>query len=266
MPTISWTINEGDLIRCKREVELSKIYRDAYLIWENFYDDSELQRFGLSPIRHAYWRFEGSKRTKGLYTWEGKVVYTKKKPLIDPKMLTNPIPKYIHDMFGKKTPKHNGATMVFRRFPALSVPEYEFDILVKSLLEFPHPMGYKKGNNNKILNDSWMVNLRSTEKENIMMDSFLRGFSGQSEDLKNAWNDKQSIEIDVGSELKELLSIYQDAEKHLIIKEQQALDNFNIYMKLYLDSQQERKKITAKLESLTKKISDTENNEEDQDE
>ena len=144
--------------------------------------------------------------------------------------------------------------MVFRRFPGLSIPEYELDILVKSLLGFPQPMGYKQGSNNVILNDAWTVNLRSTEKENIMMDAFLRGFDGQSEKLKKAWEEKQVIGVDVSEELKDLFKVYTDAEEHLSQKEKQALETMTSCMKRYLEAQEERKKVTLKLNSLKHKL------------
>jgi len=133
--------------------------------------------------------------------------YRAKKERCDNKLLTHPVPEYVRNMFGKKTPKHSGATMVFKRYPALSVPEYELDVLVKAFLGFPHPMGYKEERNNVILNEAWTINLRSTEKENIMMDAFLKGFNGKHEQLKKAWEESiktglGTMEIDVSEEMK----------------------------------------------------------------
>ena len=172
LPTIRWTINEGDLIKRRQKQELEKLYRDAYLAWKGVYEDQEFQRFGTSPVRNAYW----SIYAPGPYVWNP---HKKKKKTgvkttqirapeilehFDPKLLSTPMP-----------------TMIFRRFPSLSIPEYDLDILVKALLGFPQPMGYKRGNHCAILDDSWTVNLRSTiqDSENIMMDAFLRGFGGQ---------------------------------------------------------------------------------------
>lgn len=188
LPTIRWVITEGDLIRHRQERELNRLYRDAYLAWDNFYSGDQ------------------------------------------------------------------SATMVFRRFPALSVPEYELDILVKALLGFPQPMGYKQGNHCAILDDSWTVNLRSTEKENIMMEEFLKGFAGKSEELKKAWEGKQVVGVDVSEELKDLYKVYTDAEEHLITKEKQALETVTAQMKRYIAAQEERQKVSQKLNALKHKL------------
>lgn len=185
MPTIKWTINEGDVIRRRQEVELSKMYKDPYL-----------------------------------------------------------------------------------RYPNLMPAEHYLDVLVKALLGFHQPMGYKQGSNNKILNDSWTVNLISTKEEsnNIMMDSFLRGFGGQSKELKKAWEDKQVVSVDVSDELKDLLKVYTDAEEHMLIKEKSALEGVECVMKRYLDAKEERKKVSLKLTSLKSKMETGKPREEDEDE
>lgn len=144
--------------------------------------------------------------------------------------------------------------MVFRRYPNLGIPEYDLDILVKALLGFPQPMGYKRGNHSAILDDAWTINLISTDKENIMMDAFLRGFEGQSEELKKACGEQQVIAIDVNEELVDLLKVYTDAEEHLLSKEKFALEILESMMRRYLESKDERKKVSQKLEALKQKM------------
>lgn len=245
VPTVRWTINEGDLIRRRKEVELAKLYKDAYLAWQGIYENQEYQKFGSSPVKGAYWQIYAP----GPYVWKDHIV---KKPCVKSIQADPEVTKWFDDILG---PSSVGATMVFRRFPALSVPEYELDILVKALLGFPQPMGYKRGNHCAVLNDSWTINLRSTEeRENIMMDAFLRGFDGQSEALKKAWEEKQVIGIDVSDELKDLLKVYTDAEEHLLSKEKSALEAVESVMKRYLEAKDERRKVSAKLNSLKQKM------------
>lgn len=250
VPTIRWTINEGDLLRKRAERELSRLYRDAYLQWENVYQNSEFQKFGTSPVRNAYWALYAP----GPYTWDGKVVYKKKKK--KKTIVTKIRPPEILEHFDPKLLSTPMPTMIFRRFGNLLPPEELLDILVKALLGFPKPMGYKQGNHCAILDDSWTVNLRSTtvDTENIMMDSFLRGFGGQSEELKKAWQEKQMIGVDVSDELKDLFKVYTDAEEHLLSKEKSALESVESVMKRYLDAKEERKKVSQKLNALKQKL------------
>ena len=55
LPIYCWTIKEGDILRQRKEVKLSKLYRDAYLAWKGVYEDQEFQRFETAPVRAAYW-------------------------------------------------------------------------------------------------------------------------------------------------------------------------------------------------------------------
>lgn len=245
LPTIRWTINEGDILRRRKEVELNKLYRDAYLAWEGVYNNAEFQKFGTAPVRKAYW----SIHAPGPYVWNPN--NKKKKARVKTTQVT---PPEIIQHFDKKLLGTTN-TMTFRRFGNLMPPEEILDILVKALLGFPQPMGYKQGNHCAILDDSWTVNLRSTqERENIMMDSFLRGFGGQSEALKKAWEEKQVIGVDVSDELKDLLKVYTDAEEHLKSKEKSALESLTHCMKRYLEAQAETLKVTQKLNTLKQKL------------
>lgn len=232
LPTIRWVINESDIIRRRQEVELSKLYRDAYLAWKGIYENTEFQKFGTAPVRNAYW----SMYAPGPYVWNLNKKSDKEC------VKSTHIPK-------------TGATMVFRRYPNLMTPEESLDILVKALLCFPQAMRYKQGNHQAVLDDSCTVNLRSTqERKNIMMDSFLRGFDGQSEELKKAWGEKQVIGLDVSDELKDLLKVYIDAEEHLLGKEKSALEGVEALMKRYLEAKDERKKVSQKLNNLKMKL------------
>lgn len=148
--------------------------------------------------------------------------------------------------------------MVFKRFENLLTDEDRLDLLVRALLGFPRAMGYKQGNHCAILDDSWTINLRTTHKENIMMDSFLSGFAGKSEELKKAWEGKQVSEVDISEELKDLLKVYTDAELHLKSKEDQALSSLESVMKRYMDAKEERKKVTLKLNTLKYKLGKSE--------
>lgn len=160
LPTIKWTINEGDIIRRRKEVELNKLYRDAYLAWKGVYEDQEFQRFGTAPVRNAYW----SIYAPGPYVWNPN--NKKRKPRVK---ITQVQPPEILEHFNSKLLSTPAPTMVFRRFGNLLPPEETLDVLVKALLGFPKPMGYKQGNHCAILDDSWTINLRSTqERERIL--------------------------------------------------------------------------------------------------
>ncbi len=248
VPTVRWVINEKDIERRRREVELNKLYKDAYLAWEGVHENQDYQRFGTSPVKGAYWQIQ---YPEGPYVWKDHIV--KKPQCVKTTQVTPPEIREYFDplLLSKPVP-----TMVFRRFGNLLPPEEELDILVKALLGFPKPMGYKQGNHNAILNDSWTINLRSTieESENIMMDAFLRGFDGQAEQLKKAWEGKQVVGVDVSDELKDLLKVYTDAEEHLKQKESSALQLLESYAKKYLDAKEERVKVSKKLEALKSKM------------
>lgn len=103
LPTIRWTINERDIERRIQEVELSNLYKDAYSAWKGVHENQEFQSFGTAPVRDAYW----------------KITPPEIKQHFDSKLLSKPAP-----------------TMIFKRFPRLSVPEDDLDILVKALLGF----------------------------------------------------------------------------------------------------------------------------------
>jgi hypothetical protein len=202
---IRWTVNEGDVLRQRKETQLENLYRDACLGWKGFYGDSEFNRLGNPPARNGY--------------------------------------------------------------QTICAPE-DLDVLVKALLGFPPPMGYKQGNNNKILNDSWTVNLRSTreESENVMMDAYLKGSTSQFKEIQKAWENMKMFGIDISEELKELLRVYTDAEQHLINKEKSALEAMTYNMKKYLEAQEQRQKLTDKITALNKKINADNHPKEDEEE
>lgn len=146
-------------------------------------------------------------------------------------------------------------TMVFKRYPNLSVPECDLDILTQSFLGFVNTIPYKYCDANVTLNDAWVVNRKHTKEEsgNIMMDALLRSLD-ENEDLKKAWMKKDPEPVDVGEELKDLLKVYADADEHFKSKEGQALDSMSLAMRRYLDIKEEREKITKKLNNLRTKM------------
>jgi len=251
LPTIGWTITEGDLRKYKIERNLQNVYRDVYLDRGDYYRNNDIgsqdfQWLGTAPVRDAYWGY-----APGPYVWKDN----KKKPACV--KTTQITPPEVLQHFDKHLLSTPTKTMVFRRFPNLMPPEEALDILVKALLGFPQPMGYKQGSNSMILNDSWMVNLRPTkERENIMIDAFLRGFGHQFSELKKSKESYDMNGIDVSDELRDLLKVYTDAEAHLLSREKSELDVMTVYMKRYLEIQGERKKVTDKLSCLKKKIAD----------
>ena len=253
MPNIRWVINEKGIERRRVEKELGNVYRDAYLAWDNYYrsncgDSSSFERFGSAPVRDAYWGY-----ATGPYVWKGNI--KKRKQCVK---TTHVTPPEILEYFDPKLLSTPAPTMVFRRFESLLPPEEQLDILVKALLGFPHPMGYKQGNHRCILDDAWTVNLRTTQEENVLMDAFLNGFGQQFSELKKQWDETQKghgmIGIDVSDELKDLMKVYTDAEEHLKKKELDSLSQMEGYMKRYLDIKDERKKVTDKLNSLKHKL------------
>lgn len=255
MQTTRWVINEKDIIQRRQEVELAKAYKDAYLAWDNYYkrcedDYYKEHRFGIAPVK------DGSLYVSnpGPYVWKDHIVY--KKPCVKKIQVTPPeVVRFFDKILLTKPP-----TMVFKRYDNLLSPEENLDILVKALLGFPKPMGYKQGNNCAILNDSWEIDWRTTREENIMMDAFLRGW-GKPEELKKAQEAKRMV--NVTEELNDLLRVYTDAEEHLKDKEEQALSSLEGAMKRYLNAKEERSKMTQKLSVLTQKMSMAEEEEED---
>ena len=61
-------------------------------------------------------------------------------------------------------------------------------------------------------------------------------------------------EYDFFDELKDLLSVYTDAEECLLSEERSALDVLTEHMERYLEAQEERKKVSQKLNALKRKI------------
>ena len=144
----------------------------------------------------------------------------------------------------------------FKMYPRLSdgLEDNQLSVLARALLGFKYPFPQRLYRESKIINDAWMVNLKF-KKENVMMESFLRGFGKDvSEDLKKQWGVKSSQEIDITDEIIELTKIYQDAEAHLKKKEEAELDCMESYMKRYLQVKDEREKVSDKLKSLLDKV------------
>ena len=87
-----------------------------------------------------------------------------------------------------------------------------------------------------------------------MMDCLIKALKALSEERKIYEEKNKMSGIDVGDELKDLLKVYTDADEHLRRKETDALNSLSSYMKRYLDSVEERKKVSEKLFNLKAKI------------
>lgn len=211
---IKWKIHESEIEDRRNGMELLKIMRDVYL---GYIDGRELERFGTSPVRNAYWAFG----TPGVYTVRQEV-----RDLFDSALTTSP-----------------SARLVFRRLENL-MPDRK-DILLEAFLGFQDIVGCKYADKAAILNDDWVLNLTTT-KENFMMEALLR----RAKEMENACGSG----IDVGEELKDLLKIYTDAEEHLKQKEASALEVLTSYMKRYVEAKEERMKVSMKLYNLKLKL------------
>ncbi len=99
-----------------------------------------------------------------------------------------------------------------------------------------------------------------------MMDSFLRGFGGQSEELKKAWEGKNNPTVNISEELNDILRVYTEAEERLRSKEETHLDTATESMKRYISSREEREAITIKLNKLKSKLTHASNHQDDEDE
>ncbi len=99
-----------------------------------------------------------------------------------------------------------------------------------------------------------------------MMDSFLRGFGGQSEELKKAWEGKNNTTVNISEELNDILRVYAEAEERLMSKEQVHLDTATESMKRYILAREEREAITAKLNKLKNKLNKASHQEDKEDE
>ncbi len=147
-----------------------------------------------------------------------------------------------------------GTTYVFRRYLDLPIEVEEdrvgyINVMINALLGFPQ----QKREFDGILNDSWVVNLKRKEKENVMMDAFLKGFADQSQELKKSWG-KETNKVNVTQELKDLLKVYEESEKHLQKKEDECLRLLNSYMRAYIRATEERNEISDKLHNLRVKL------------
>jgi hypothetical protein len=91
-----------------------------------------------------------------------------------------------------------------------------------------------------------------------MMDEFLRGFGGQYSEVEKQWikevEEKKMIAVNVSEELKELLKVYMDAEKHLEQRERQETENLVYTMEKFIKVYKERQKVSTKLYALKKKM------------
>ena len=94
------------------------------------------------------------------------------------------------------------ARMVFRRYEPLSIPQHDLELehpLTKYLLNVHDQIICEFKTGNAILNDAWVINLANVKKENLMLDMFLRGFNGKSEQLKKSVESR--MQVDVSEEL-----------------------------------------------------------------
>ncbi len=147
---------------------------------------------------------------------------------------------------------NNDGTMVFRCYPNLTVDDIDVDVkaLLGLLSSEKHDRLLESGN--KILNDSWTMNLKKVENDM----SFL---NEMPESLKRIWKENVGLAVNVTDELKELLKVYTDAEDHLKRKEADKLNSLTIYMQSYLNAQEKRKEYTEKLKNLQSKLAPKEN-------
>lgn len=146
----------------------------------------------------------------------------------DPQLLSRPAP----NLFGFRMPAER---------------YQEMDIYLKAFLKVPDVLGYRFAQQNAILNDSWTVNLRSTNQtENVLMNSFLGGFAVPE--------GTQPIVVDATNELKELKRIYDDAFGHMQKKEAEALNHLVYSMKRFIEVHEERQKVEQKKTTLDSKL------------
>ena len=157
------------------------------------------------------------------YAWEDKLVY---EPLIphDSKLVNGRLVNYYEGCAP--------STARFRRFDRLLNEGYEDPppphILTQAFLGLE---GYiEREHYGCILNDDWTVNLRQQQKEKPMHG------------------------INITEELKDILKVYEDAEKHLQAKETAALDLVTSYMKRFIEAQEKREEVSKKLKALKIKM------------
>lgn len=289
--TYHWTVNQEEV---DQYAELKRAYAESARLWGakfeslarpsstlsemyinryGYLNDSEFQRFGTAPVRDSYWVTCIGKEAYGkvLCAEYGsdqpvRMMSSKAPSPCDPKLLSHPVPKYIHKMFGKKSlPQNNSKTVTFRRFPSLLPADYfTGNTLTKALLGLLDRVGYRFNQGAAILNDSWQVNLREAKKENLMLDMFLRGFDGKAEELKKLWESKMMV--DVNEELKDLLKVYKDAAEHLVKQEGYKLEQLVGSMKDFIKVHEERKVMERKLSTLVQKLEPKKSCEECEDE
>ena len=257
-------------------VEGSSTLSDIYIQKNYGRDDSEYQRLGTAPVRNAYWATVIGKEAYGQVPLQAEFGSEQPVRLMTsfipeevtiscPKLLSHPIPETIKKLFGKE-PERNPSTVVFRRFPRLELSDHigiPEDILVKALLGLLDDIGYKFAQGAAILDDSWQVNLRENKKVDLMLDMFLRGFDGKSEELKKLWENKMMV--DVNEELKDLLKVYKDAAEHLQKHEGYRLTSLVSAMKDFIKVHEESKEMQRKLATLVQKLDPNKQNECDED-
>lgn len=134
---------------------------------------------------------------------------------------------------------------------------FDKDVLVKSFLGLLESIRYKFGEAKKvILNDAWVINLANTQPEgNVMMREFLKGFGCSNEQTKKQWEDDKVALIDMSEEMKDLYKVYEDAHKHLQEKERDTLANLVSWMRKFVETYDERRKVGDKLGRLKAKLS-----------
>lgn len=133
-----------------------------------------------------------------------------------------------------------GPTMRFTRYPNWCGGVIKFP-------EDPRDYGHDKSPG-LILNDSWVVNLKSMEDVN-MGDG---GCCGKQ--VLKAYFKQNNIIQDVDGELKDLLVVYTEAKKDCKTKEKSLLESMDYYMERYLKAKNERIEISKKLKMLESKM------------
>jgi hypothetical protein len=106
----------------------------------------------------------------------------------------------------------------------------------------------------KLLNESWVVNLRRTEKENVLMDAFLGGLRPIV---------RQEEGVDIGDELKELHKIYTDTIEKLEHNQKENTKTLVYYMESFVNLYKQKIEVETKLAVLNKKMQNKEEGEDE---
>lgn len=219
--------------------------------------------FGTSPVKHcwdAYWALNGAiddfcdRRDHHL-----QAEYGSAEPV---RFLISEEPE-------------DSAKMVFKRYPnLLSDTESVDEIMVGYLLQlcsspkfvYKPPMGeHQRHSNNVILNDSWVVNLISSQEncgwvtkqeDTYPMESFLTGLS---QEIKDAWkqSEHERPTVNLNAEMNELLQVYENTLKTLNDRHASRESALVYEMEKFCAVHKERKEMLKKYGSLKAKLSCT---------